>query len=143
MGGGDVTHHLAVRKLKGALLPQDSRKLSRQTALERTLRKLVKEGGFRGAVIVSWQGLPLALEGRWADHELAGAVAAQFKRVAERAQAEPEEILVRDGDGNCVVNRFFSVGGEDAILVVLMRPQKNYRRLMNEAIQEIKKVWNG
>jgi hypothetical protein len=43
------------------------RRPSRQTALERTLRALIQEGHFRGAVVASIDGLPLAMAGQGID----------------------------------------------------------------------------
>jgi predicted regulator of Ras-like GTPase activity (Roadblock/LC7/MglB family) len=114
---------------------------SRQTALERTLRTLVREGQFRGAVVASTDGLPLAMAGRIADKELMAGVAAWLKEFAERTHVSLEEIIVRDAEGSRLISRYFNVGNDPLLLAVNVPPRRAYRRLMNKAIQEIQRIW--
>lgn len=117
------------------------RKPSRQTALERTLRTLVREGQFRGAVVASVDGLPLAMAGRVADKELMAGVAAWLKEFAERTHISLDEILVRDKGGNLLISRYFNVGNDPLLLAVNIPPGRTYRRLTNKAIRAIQRIW--
>jgi predicted regulator of Ras-like GTPase activity (Roadblock/LC7/MglB family) len=117
------------------------RKPSRQTALERTLRTLIQEGQFRGAVVASIDGLPLAMAGRGADKELMAGVAAWLKEFAERTNISLDEIVARDTKGNRIVSRYFSVGNDPLLLAVSIPPRRTHRRLINTAIREIQRIW--
>ena len=116
---------------------------SRQTTLERTLRTLVRKGEFRGAVVASVDGLPLAMAGRSADKELMAGVAAWLKDFAERAHVPLDEIVVRDTHGNRLVSRYFNVGNDQLLLAVSVPPRRAHRQLTNEAIREIQQVWEA
>ena len=114
---------------------------SRQATLERTLKTLLREGEFLGAVVASTDGLPLAMAGRDADTELMAGVAAWLKDVAERTHATLDEIVVRDMQGNRLVSRYFNVGNDQLLLAVSVPPRRSHRHLTNSAIREIQQVW--
>ena len=114
---------------------------SRQTSLERTLRAMIREGQYRGAVVASIDGLPLAMAGRGADKELMAGVAAWLKEVAERAHVSLDEIAVRDLRGNRLVTRYFNVGNDQLLLALSVPPGQAHRRLTNRAIKEIQRIW--
>jgi predicted regulator of Ras-like GTPase activity (Roadblock/LC7/MglB family) len=116
-------------------------KLSRQATLERTLKTLLREGEFLGAVVASADGLPLAMAGRGADTELMAGVAAWLKDVAERTHVTLDEIVVRDRQGNRLVSRYFNVGNDQLLLAVSVPPRRSHRYLTNSAIQKIQQVW--
>ena len=119
------------------------RRPSRQTALQRALRKMIQEGQFRAAVVASIDGLPLATAGRSADKELMAGVAAWLKEYAERTHVSLDEIVARDSQGNCFVSRYFNVGDDPLLLAVKAPPGQPHRRLTNKAIREIKRVWES
>lgn len=114
---------------------------SRQAALEQTLRALIQEGHFRGAVVASIDGLPLAMAGRSADKELMAGVAAWLKEFAERTHVSLDEITARDTQGNQFVSRYFSIGNDPLLLAVNIPPGKSHRRLTNRAIRAIQRIW--
>jgi predicted regulator of Ras-like GTPase activity (Roadblock/LC7/MglB family) len=116
-------------------------KPSRQATLERTLKTLLREGEFLGAVVASADGLPLAMAGRGADTELMAGVAAWLKDFAERTHAALDEIVVRDRQGNRLVSRYFNVGNDQLLLAVSVPPRRPHRHLTNSAIREIQQVW--
>jgi predicted regulator of Ras-like GTPase activity (Roadblock/LC7/MglB family) len=116
-------------------------KLSRQATLERTLKTLLREGEFLGAVVASADGLPLAMAGRGADTELMAGVAAWLKDGAERTHVTLDEIVVRDRQGNRLVSRYFNVGNDQLLLAVSVPPRRSHRYLTNSAIQKIQQVW--
>ena len=116
-------------------------KPSRQATLERTLKTLLREGEFLGAVVASTDGLPLAMAGRGADTELMAGVGAWLKDVAERTHATLDEIVVRDIQGHRLVIRYFNVGNDQLLLAVSVPPRRAHRHLTNSAIREIQQVW--
>ena len=116
---------------------------SRQTVLERTLKRLVREGKFKGAVVASIDGLPLAMAGRSADKELMAGVAAWLKEFAERTDISLDEIVARDTRGNRFVSRYFNVGDDQLLLAVSVPPRRAHRRLTNTAIREIQRIWEA
>ncbi len=116
-------------------------KPSRQATLERTLKTLLREGEFLGAVVATADGLPLAMAGRGADTELMAGVAAWLKDFAERTHATLDEIVVRDREGNRLVSRYFNVGNDQLLLAVSVPPRRSHRHLTNSAIREIQQVW--
>lgn len=103
----------------------------------------MREGGFRGAIVASIDGLPLAMAGRGADKELMAGVAAWLKEFAERTHTSLDEIVARDTQGLRLVCRYFNVGNDQLLLAVNVPPQKAYRRLTNKAIREIQLIWEG
>jgi predicted regulator of Ras-like GTPase activity (Roadblock/LC7/MglB family) len=115
---------------------------SRQTALERTLITLIQEGHFRGAVVASIDGLPLAMAGGSANKELMAGVAAWLKEFAERTHNSLDEIVARDTRGNRFVSRYFNVGNDPLLLAVNIPPGQSHRRLTNKAIREIQRIWD-
>jgi predicted regulator of Ras-like GTPase activity (Roadblock/LC7/MglB family) len=112
-------------------------------ALERTLRILIREGHFRGAVVASCDGLPLAMVGGAADQELMAGVAAWLKQFAERTHISLEEIAVRDTQGNRLISRYFNVGNDPLLLAVSVPPGQAHRRLTSIAIREIQRIWES
>lgn len=122
-------------------MAKQKRRPSRQTALERTLRALVQGGQFRGVVVASIDGLPLAMAGRSTDKELMAGVAAWLKEFVERTHVSLDEIVARDTQGNRLVSRYFSVGNDQLLLAVNVPPGRAHRRLTNKAIKEIQRIW--
>jgi len=107
------------------------------------LKRLVREGKFKGAVVASIDGLPLAMAGRSADKELMAGVAAWLKEFAERTDISLDEIVARDTQGNRLVSRYFNVGDDQLLLAVSVPPRRAHRRLTNTAIREIQRIWEA
>lgn len=102
---------------------------------------LIREGQFRGAVVASIDGLPLAMAGRSADKELMAGVAAWLKEFAERTHTSLDEIVARDKHGNRFVSRYFKVGNNQLLLALNIPRGRAHRRLTNRAIKEIQHIW--
>ena len=112
-------------------------KHSRQTDMEKILNTLIHKGRFTGAVIATDQGLTVATMGQ-ADADLIAAVAASMRDLAKRTHQHLTEIATMDNHGHKIVSRFFAIG-ENLILLSVVVPNKcSYRRLMTQAIREIK-----
>jgi hypothetical protein len=82
------------------------------------------------------------------DTDTASAMAALVRNVIEQAQtridlAEADEVTVRDNNRMRLVNRYFTVGNETLILVVVAPPDRSYRRLTNRAIKALRAAWSS
>lgn len=109
--------------------------------LEQTLATMTRAGRFDGAVVASLEGLPVAMVGS-TNTELIAAVAATMKELAERAHTGLNEICTRDEKGDQVVSRYFDVDGNVLLLAVQVPAGRPYRRLTNQAIRKIRRVWH-
>ncbi|NIO69559.1 MAG: hypothetical protein GTN71_11145, partial [Anaerolineae bacterium] len=70
------------------------------------------------------------------------------RNVIEQAQtridlAEADEVTVRGNDKMRLVSRYFTVGDEALILVVVAPPDRAYRRLTNRAIKALRVAWSS
>lgn len=120
--------------------------LSRQSTIEGILRDLIENGEFGGAIVATDDGLPIAtVKSSNVDVRLIGAVAASIKTLAKRAHQELNEISLRDTKGGVVVSRYFSISapqGEFSLLLAVQVPRKkSFRRLINQAVRKIQRVW--
>jgi len=114
--------------------------LSRQVNIEEILKSLIQDGLFICAVVASSDGLPLAMVGH-ADTTMMAAVSASMKDLAERAHQGLTEIITRDDEGNQIINRYFSVDQNLLLLSAKIPRGCAYRRLMNNAVRNLKEVW--
>jgi len=55
--------------------------------------------------------------------------------------AQMDEISIVGNDRTRLVCRYFSVDGHDFLLTVLAPPDQAYRRVTNQTIKEIKRIW--
>ena len=114
----------------------------------RILHDMNKAGNFRASFLVDAQGLPVAAVTSGYDTDTASAMAALVRNVVEQAQtrielAEADEVTVRGNDKMRLVSRYFTVGDETLILVVVAPPNRPYRRLTNRAIKALQAAWSS
>ena len=112
------------------------------------LHDMNEAGNFKASFLVDVQGLPVAAANSNYDTDTASAMAALVRNVIEQAQtrielAEADEVTVRDNDKMRLVSRYFSVGDEALILVVVAPPDRAYRRLTNRAIKALRAAWSS
>lgn len=110
------------------------------------LRDMNEAGNFKASFLVDAQGLPVASVTSGYDTDTASAMAALVRNVIEQVQtrinlAEADEVTVRDNDKMRLVSRYFTVGDETLILVVVAPPDQSYRRLTNRAIKALLTAW--
>ena len=113
------------------------------------LKDLAVQGGYTLAVITDQNGLPIASSD--IDQQVSeaqSAVVAQVQNVVLRAlghlsMSAPEEIVLNDIDGRKLVCRQFFCGDAAVVYLAVLVPNrtKSYRKLMNQAIRSIQKVW--
>jgi predicted regulator of Ras-like GTPase activity (Roadblock/LC7/MglB family) len=120
----------------------------KETTFTRILHDMNEAGSFRASFLVDAQGLPVAAVTSSYDTDTASAMAALVRNVIEQAQtridlAEADEVTVRDNNRMRLVNRYFTVGNETLILVVVAPPDRSYRRLTNRAIKALRAAWSS
>lgn len=114
----------------------------------RILHNMNEVGNFKASFLVDVQGLPVAAVTSSYDTDTASAMAALVRNVIEQAQtrielAEADEVAVRGNDKMRLVSRYFTVGDETLILVVVAPPKQPYRRLTNRAIKALQAAWSS
>jgi predicted regulator of Ras-like GTPase activity (Roadblock/LC7/MglB family) len=123
-------------------------KKSGSTEISQLLNTMNAEGGFPISVLTDRHGFPIASAanaGQNADTQ--SAVVAMVQKTASQVRdqlgmAQTDEISLYDTDGRRLVCRPFSVNGHDMILAVLVADRKSsYRRLTNQAVAAICKMW--
>jgi len=119
---------------------------TRSEVLQSILNETIQEG-LTATVLTTEEGLPLAVsdgDGK-AKGEILAAIAPVFQQAAERS-GKPlvrlaEEMAMRSPSGALVVCRFLTVGDKNFILAGLVPKGRTYRRTMNRAVRQIRKVW--
>jgi predicted regulator of Ras-like GTPase activity (Roadblock/LC7/MglB family) len=118
----------------------------KEKTFARILHDMNEAGSFRASFLVDAQGLPVAAVTSSYDTDTASAMAALVRDVIEQVQtridlAGADEVTVRDNDKIRLVSRYFTVGGETLILVLVAPPNQSYRRLTNRAIKALRAAW--
>ena len=121
---------------------------SGSTEMAKVLAQLNQAGGFPIAVLVDRDGFPLASAAAPGQNpEMQSAVVAQVQKTVNQVSdrlgmAQTDEVSVYDTEGRRLVCRPFSANGHDLILAVLVPDkQKSYRRLTNQAITAMHRLW--
>jgi predicted regulator of Ras-like GTPase activity (Roadblock/LC7/MglB family) len=119
-----------------------------EVTFAKILHDMNEAGNFKASFLVDAQGLSVAAVTSGYDTDAASAMAALVKNVIEQAQtrinlAEADEVTVRGNDKMRLVSRYFTVGNETLILVVVAPPYRSYRRLTNRAIKALRAAWSS
>ncbi len=120
----------------------------KEMAFARILHDMNDAGKFKASFLVDTQGLPVAAVTSGYDTDTASAMAALVRNVIEETQtridlAEADEVTVRGNDKMRLVSRYFTVGNEILILVVVAPPDQAYRQLTNQAIKALRAAWSS
>jgi len=131
---------------------QSRAKLSK-VQIERTLKAMNHQGRFQSAALTNMNGAPIVSAptiGAPASLDLETTVAMielvrdVIRRVHYQLQlAQIDEVSLTGGDGNRLVCRYFTQGGEDFLLAVMAPPGASHRRATTQAIREIKAALSG
>ena len=118
----------------------------KEMTFTRILHDMNEAGSFGASFLADAQGLPVAAVTSSYNTDTASAMAALIRNVIEQAQtridlAEADEVTVRDNDKMRLISRYFTVGDETLILVVVAPPDRSYRRLTNRAIKALRAAW--
>jgi len=117
-----------------------------QTVFEEVLYRVNEGGGFEASVLASSDGLPIATAPSDYDLQTIAAMVAVLASVAGETQSrvglgQLDEVSVLADDRTRLVCRYFTSGGEEFILAVVVPPNGCYRRATNSAIQKIRRAW--
>ncbi len=121
--------------------------MSREEAsLRRILREMNEEGQFKASVLVSAEGLPVAVVASPFDNDTIAAMVALVKSTVRQAREqigldEIDEVSIVQGDKMRLICRYLVVGDDELILSVIAPPYQTYRRLTNRALRQIRDVW--
>ena len=112
------------------------------------LDRLNTAGEFVASVLTDIDGIPLvsAVAGERDLTEPLAAVVPLVRQSVQRSNeqvglAEANEVVVNNRDGARLVSRFFAVEGRVFILVCVAPVKRPYRKVMNQAIQSINRLW--
>ena len=120
---------------------------SKQELFEEILNKMNEVGNFNAAVLSVKDGLPLASSRLlYKKDDIAAAMVTLLNDAAHKINrelnlAQMDEISIVGDDRTRLVCRYFSVDGSDLLLTVVTPPDRAYRRLTNQTIKEITRVW--
>jgi predicted regulator of Ras-like GTPase activity (Roadblock/LC7/MglB family) len=119
---------------------------SKQELFEQILNKLNEEGKFDAAVLSLKDGLPLASSQLHYEDDMAAVMVTVLNEAAHKINRElnlsqMDEISIVGDDRTRLVCRYFSVNGSDLLLTVVTPPDRAYRRLTNQTIKEITRIW--
>lgn len=117
-----------------------------ESTFAKILHDMNEAGNFKASFLVDTQGLPVAAANSSYDTDTASAMAALVRNVIEQTQtrinlAEADEVTVRGNDKMRLVSRYFTVGNETLILVIVTPPDQAYRRLTNQTIKALQAAW--
>lgn len=116
---------------------------SRPTSLDQILHLMNEAGEFEAVVLASTDGLLIATVPTDYDSEVTAALVALLRKVSSDAQqqlgmAEVDEVTIRSRDRVRLVCRYFVVGEQGLIVVVIVPPGRYYRRVTNRVIKQIR-----
>lgn len=117
---------------------------SEVTDLREILATMKKQGGFEAAVLTSLDGLTIATVPADFESDIAAAMVAMLQRVSHDAQSELhmapiDEVTIRDQAFTRLVCRYIEIEEQRLILAVIVPDGGVYRRVTNQAIQNIAK----
>ncbi len=116
--------------------------------LAEVLSALNVRGGFPISLLTDTEGLLLASSAApdW-DTEKQAAVVALIRNAARRTEEvemdAADEVTVRDRQGRRLVCRPFRVGDQVMVLSVMVKDSRPYRRLTNETVVDIRRMWEA
>jgi predicted regulator of Ras-like GTPase activity (Roadblock/LC7/MglB family) len=119
---------------------------SKQELFEEILNKMNEKGNFDAAVLSLKDGLLLASSQLQYQDDMAAVMVTVLKEAAQKISqklnlSQMDEISIVGDDRTRLVCRYFSVDGSDLLLTVVTPPDRAYRRLTNQTIKEIKRIW--
>jgi predicted regulator of Ras-like GTPase activity (Roadblock/LC7/MglB family) len=119
---------------------------SKQELFEEILYTMNQQGRFEAAVLSVKDGMPLASSPAHYEDEMAAAMVTLLNEAAKKITQElrlsqMDEISLVGDDRTRLVCRYFTVDGRELLLTVLTPPDHTYRRLTNQTIKAIKRIW--
>lgn len=117
-----------------------------QGLFEQTLQKMNSEGNFKASVLSMGDGLPLASSPTHYEDETAAAMVTLLNDTAKRINnqlqlSQVDEISIVGDDRTRLVCRYCTMADTELLLMILAPPDQAYRRLTNQTIREITRIW--
>ena len=125
--------------------PMSSESSQQEMTFTKVLHDMNSAGQFRASFLVDTQGLPIASVTSDYDADTASAMVALVRNVIEQVQtrinlAEAVEVAIRGNDKMRLISRYFTMGNDTLILVVVAPPNRPYRKLTNQVIKTLKAI---
>jgi len=120
----------------------------KEMTLTRILEDMNEAGQFRASFLVDAQGLPVAAVTSGYDTDTASAMVSMVRNAILQLQtginlAEADEVATRGNDKMRLISRYFKLGDEALILVVIAPPDRSYRKLTSQAIKAFQSTWSS
>ena len=119
-------------------------------SFDKILDEMNQQGNFSATVLAGDDGLPIATAPQPSpyDADTIAAMVTMVKGFIKDTQtrlklAEVDEVAVMVGDRSRLVCRYFAAADRAFVLTTITQPHQNYRRLMSQAIREIKVEFEG
>ncbi|MBN1179130.1 MAG: hypothetical protein JXD18_07965 [Anaerolineae bacterium] len=111
------------------------------------VERLVRQNGFRAALLTNELGLPLVAFPGGVAAEAPAAMVVKIERTFDRVHRwvglrDMSEAVLCDDAGQRLVCVRILVDDHDLILAVLVPPKRPYRRAIAQAAQDIRRTWS-
>jgi predicted regulator of Ras-like GTPase activity (Roadblock/LC7/MglB family) len=118
----------------------------KELTFTRILENMNEAGRFHASFLVDAQGLPIAAVTTRYDTDTASAMVSMVRNAIVQLQtginlAEADEVTTRGNDKTRLISRYFKLGDEALILVVIAPPNRSYRKLTSQAIKAFQTNW--
>jgi predicted regulator of Ras-like GTPase activity (Roadblock/LC7/MglB family) len=120
----------------------------KEMTFTRILEDMNEAGQFNASFLVDGQGLPVAAVTSAYDTDTASAMVSMVRNAIVQLQnginlAEADEVTTRGNDKMRLISRYFKLGDEALILVVIAPPNRSYRKLTSLAIKAFQSTWSS
>jgi predicted regulator of Ras-like GTPase activity (Roadblock/LC7/MglB family) len=120
----------------------------KEMTFTRILEDMNEAGQFNASFLVDGQGLPVAAVTSAYDTDTASAMVSMVRNAIVQLQnginlAEADEVTTRGNDKMRLISRYFKLGDEALILVVIAPPNRSYRKLTSQAIKAFQSTWSS
>ena len=110
------------------------------------IERLVRENGFRAALLTNELGLPLVAFPGGLQAEAPAAMVVKIQRTFDRVNRwvglrDMSEVVFNDDAGQRLVCVRILTGEHDLLLAVLVPPRRPYRRKIAQAAKQIQQMW--
>jgi predicted regulator of Ras-like GTPase activity (Roadblock/LC7/MglB family) len=117
-----------------------------QYKLDEVLQRINREGEFKASILSTLDGFSISAVSSQFDDVVLSALSAIVQDASKRAERymgfkRMDEVSLVDDDKFRLVCREFEVDGSQFILTVVVPPYKTYRKLTNEAIKSIERIF--
>ena len=117
-----------------------------QYKLDEVLQRINREGEFRASILSTLDGFSISAVSSQFDDVVISAISSIVQDASKRAERymgfkRMDEVSLVDDDKFRLVCREFEVDGSQFVLTVVVPPYKTYRKLTNDAIRNIERIF--